>query len=80
MNRKLTNAMVRELRAIAVDGNPSDPYDWTHAPESLWFHARDKVLGALLSRELIRTDETLAGYVLTDAGEKALREVGESEK
>lgn len=67
--RALSAAMVRELRAMAFDGNPSDPADWQHAPESLWFHARDRVIGALLRRELIVAD---GGYSLTDAGRAAL--------
>jgi hypothetical protein len=67
---KLTPAMKRELRSIDWDGNPSDPVDWQHAPEGLWFHARDKVIGALLRRGLI-SDE--GGYHLTDAGKAALK-------
>ncbi len=67
--RPLSAAMVRELRAINFDGNPSDPVEWAHAPESLWFHARDRVIGALLRRGLIVTD---GGYSLTDAGRAAL--------
>jgi hypothetical protein len=70
----LTPAMKRELRSIAWDGNPSDPYDWSHAPESLWFHARDRVLGALLKRGLI---EDKGGYRLTDAGKAVISEIGE---
>jgi hypothetical protein len=69
MTMKLTKAMIRELRSIEWDGNPSDPYDWQHAPESLWFHARDKVLGALLRRGLIVDD---GGFRITDAGRAAL--------
>lgn len=65
----LSAAMVRELRAMDFDGNPSDPVDWQHAPESLWFHARDRVIGALLRRGLIVAD---GGYSLTDAGRAAL--------
>lgn len=65
----LSPAMIRELRAINYDGNPSDPVDWQHAPESLWFHARDRVIGALLRRGLIVAD---SGYSLTDAGRAAL--------
>ena len=69
MNAKLSRAMVRELKSIERDGNPSDPDDWHHAPESLWFHARDRVLGALLRRGLIVAD---GGYSLTDAGRAIL--------
>lgn len=66
---KLSAAMLRELRAISVDGNPSDPVDWQHAPESLWFHARDRVIGALLRRGLIVAD---GGYSLTEPGRNIL--------
>jgi len=69
MTKPLSKAMIRELRAMDLDGNPSDPCDWDHAPESLWFHARDRVIGALLKRGLIVAD---CGYTLTDAGRKAL--------
>lgn len=69
---RLTPAMIRELCSMERDGNPSDPYDWQHAPEGLWFHARDRVIGALLKRGLIYADERLSGYSLTDAGRAAL--------
>lgn len=72
----LTPAMKRELRSIAWDGNPSDPYDWQHAPESLWFHARDRVIGALLRRGLI---EDKNGYRLTEAGQTIIKEIGRRE-
>ena len=65
---KLTSAMLRELKCIERTGGISDPYDWVNAA-ALWFHARDKVIGALLKRELI----TYTGdYELTDAGKAAL--------
>ena len=70
----LTPAMKRELRSIARDGNPSDPYDWQHAPEGLWFHARDRVIGALLKRGLIVAD---GGYSLTGLGRSIIRRIGE---
>lgn len=73
----LTPAQRRELRSIAKDGNPSDPYDWTHAPEGLWFHARERVLHALLRRGLIYAPETMSGYELTDAGNATLRQINE---
>lgn len=73
MTPQLSKAMLRELRSIEWDGNPSDPVDWQHAPESLWFHARDKVIGALLRRGLI-SDE--GGYRITDAGKAALAGLG----
>ena len=72
MNAKLINAMIRELRSIERDGNPSDPYDWTHAPSGLWFHARDKVLGALVRRGLIYDDANRGGYSLTPQGINAI--------
>jgi hypothetical protein len=68
--RPLTAAMVRELRSIARDGNPSDPVEWHHAPESLWFHARDRVIGALKNRGLV---EDRDGLQVTDAGRLALQ-------
>ena len=67
---QLSPAMKRELKAISIDGNPSDPVDWQHAPESLWFHARDRVIGALLRRGLIVDN---GGYTLTDAGREAIK-------
>lgn len=67
---KLTPAMLRELRAIDSTGEPTDPIDWTGAAH-LWFHARDKVLSALLRRGLIE-DVAGVGFVLTDAGRTAL--------
>lgn len=69
---KPTPAQLRELRCIAKDGNPSDPHDWSHAPDGLWFHARDRVLSALLRRGLIESTSTRGGYDLTDAGRDAL--------
>jgi hypothetical protein len=60
--------MLRELQSIATSGRPSEPMDW-HGAGALWFHARDRVLGALLRRELIR-DES-GDYVLTEAGRVA---------
>ncbi len=75
----LTPAQRRELRSIAFDGNPSDPCDWQHAPEGLWFHARDRVLGALLRKELIYDDPDRSGYSLTPRGEEVLRSLGEAQ-
>ena len=60
----LTPAQLRELRSIERDGNPSDPYDWTHAPDGLWFHARERVLGALLRKGLIYEPPTMSGYAM----------------
>ena len=68
---KLTPAMIRELRSMAHDGNPTDPAEW-HGANALWFHARDKVIGALLRRELICDDGAHSGYMLTPAGNAAL--------
>jgi hypothetical protein len=65
-----TAAMLRELSAIAKTGEPTDPYDWIGAA-ALWFHARDRVLSALLRRGLI--EATDSGFVLTDAGRLVLR-------
>lgn len=74
MNAKakvLTPAMLRELRSISRTGEPSDPLEWHHA-QALWFHAREKVLTALVARGLINGDS--GDYVLTDAGVAALQE------
>ena len=49
----LTPAMRREVRAKARDGNPSDPCDWQHAPVGLWFHARERVITALIRRGIL---------------------------
>jgi len=65
---KLTPAMNRELRSIASTGEPTDPIEW-HASNALWFHARDKVIGALKRRGLV-TDN----LELTDAGRDAINE------
>jgi ribosomal protein S19E (S16A) len=69
MQMTLTPAMIRELRSISITGEPSDPYEWTRA-QALWFHAREKVLTALINRGLINGDS--GDYVLTDAGRTAL--------
>lgn len=66
---KMTRAMLRELRAINETGEPTDPMDWL-AAANLWFHARDKVLSALLRRGLI--ESTPDGFDLTDAGRAAI--------
>lgn len=63
----LTKAMIRELRSIE-SGGITDPFDWQHAG-ALWFHARDRVLGALLRRGLIVAE---ADYRITEAGKEAL--------
>jgi hypothetical protein len=68
MQQQLTKAMIRELRSIEGSGNPSDPIDW-HTAGALWFHAREKVLGALLRRGLIVDD---GDFRLTESGKEAL--------
>lgn len=68
MNLNLTPAMLRELRSKVRDGNPSDPCDWQHAPAGLWFHAREKVLTALMRRGLLNAEQEI-----TDAGRAALK-------
>lgn len=67
--QQLTTAMVRELKNIAMYGEPTDPFDW-QAAAALWFHARDRVLSALIRRELI--EATPEGFALTDAGRVVL--------
>lgn len=66
---RVTEAMLRELRSIERTGEPTDPIEW-HGANALWFHARDRVLGALLRRELI--EDPGGGYQLTDAGRAVL--------
>jgi hypothetical protein len=66
MTTAISPAMIRELRSIETRGEPTDPYDWHHAG-SLWFHAREKVLGALLRRGLIVAE---AEYRVTAEGRK----------
>lgn len=68
----ITKPMLRELRSIERTHEPSDPYEWLHAPGELWFYARDKVLGALLSRGLVTNEST---WELTEAGRKVLHHV-----
>jgi hypothetical protein len=67
----LTPAMIRELRSFAATGEPSDPIEW-HRAQALWFHAREKVLAALLTRGLI-SDEG-SDLAITDAGRAALKD------
>lgn len=72
MTKPLTKAMIRELRAIELHGEPADPFEWSHAPGGLWFWARDKVLGALLDRGLVIEENATGAWRLTDAGKAAL--------
>ena len=69
--KPLTNAMLRELKSLARTGEPSDLYDWPNVPGALAFHARDRVLGALLRRGLIQ--DAPGGYELTPAGKGAVK-------
>jgi hypothetical protein len=64
----MTPAQVRELRSIALMGEPSDLAEF--GPNALAFHTRDRVLGALLRRGLL-VDEP-GGFRVTDAGRAAL--------
>lgn len=75
--KKLTPAMLRELRAIDRHGEPADPYEWSHVPGGLWFWAREKVLGALLDRSLILGEDATGAWRLTDAGKEALKQRGD---
>ena len=68
--RPLTNAMLRELQAIDATGEPTGPADWI-AAGGLWFRARDRVLSALIRRELIQPDPN--GFALTAKGRAAIR-------
>jgi hypothetical protein len=65
---KHTPAQLRELRAIERTGEVSDLAEF--GASHLAFHARDRVLGALLRRELIRDEP--GGYVVTEAGRAAI--------
>lgn len=67
--QKLTRAMLRELRALESTGNLTSWEDW-NAKNSLWFHARDRVIGALERRGLI---EANPDWSMTDAGREALK-------
>lgn len=64
----LSKAMLRELRTIEETGRITDPDDW-YGAGSLWFHAREKVITALLRRGLIAANHD---YELTDAGRAVL--------
>lgn len=65
--RPITDTMRRELRWIERWGEPGDLADY--GMHALAFHARERVLSALLRRNLIR--EGAGGFVLTDAGRAA---------
>lgn len=67
--RPLTDTMKRELYWINRYGEPSD-LAGIGPGNALSFYAREKVLSALLSRELIRDEP--GGFVLTDSGRSAL--------
>lgn len=67
---KLTPAMIRELRCIAATGEPSDPIEW-HGAGGLWFHARDRVICALIRRGLVIQDME---YLVTATGKDVLNE------
>jgi hypothetical protein len=75
--KPLTQPMIRELRSIALNGNPTDPADGNHSPEGVWFHARERMLGRLLGRGLICGGR---GYRLTGAGEDALKELKDHDR
>jgi len=64
----LTPAMQRELRYIGRWGEPTGPEEW-HGAGALWFHARDRVIGALERRGLI---EQAPDWSITDAGRAVL--------
>lgn len=70
----LTPAMLRELKSIATTGEPTDPIEW-HGAGALWFHARDRVIGALQRRGLI---EATPDWTATVAGLAAIKKVTEA--
>lgn len=65
---RITPAMLRELKSIATTGEPTDPIEW-HGANALWFHARDRVIGALDRRGLIAATPD---WTVTDAGRAAI--------
>ena len=65
---RLTGAMKRELRSLAMTGEVGDLRDYRSS--ALAFYAREKTLGALLRRDLIAS--ACGGFMLTDAGRSAL--------
>lgn len=67
----LTPAMLRELRHIARYGEPCDLFEF-HGANHLAFHAREKVLTALIRRGLIADAESV-----TDAGRAAIAKAAE---
>ena len=64
--KPLTPAMLRELRHIEKHGEPCDLAEFNDA-RHLAFHAREKVLSALIRRGLLDDAETVS-----DAGRAAL--------
>ena len=71
----LSPAMLRELSALDRTGCLSDWTEWGGA-NHLWFHARDRVIGALERRGLIAATPD---WSLTDAGRTTIqRATGEA--
>lgn len=64
--KPLSPAMLRELRHIARYGEPCDLAEF-HGANHLAFHARERVLSALIRRGMIADAETI-----TDAGRAAI--------
>lgn len=67
-SRPLTAAMRRELESLASTGALTGWEDW-NCMNGLWFHARDRVIGALARRGLI---EATPDWTLTDSGRDAI--------
>lgn len=65
--RPLTKPMLRELRSIAAYGQPGDLSDY--GASALAFHARERVLSALIRRGLLEDAETI-----TDTGLAAIQQ------
>lgn len=65
----LSPAMLRELRSLHRTGQLSDPADFG-ACGALWFHARDRVIGALARRGLI--EDSAGDWAINDAGRAVL--------
>ena len=68
---QVTPAMLRELKSIVLYGSPTDVIEW-HGAGALWFHARDRVIGALERRGLI---VAVPDWTATDAGRSVLARV-----
>lgn len=65
----LSPAMLRELRSLHQSGELSAPAAFGNCG-ALWFHARDRVIGALQRRGLI--EDAAGDWSINDAGRAAM--------